>query len=306
MSNANIVFSTDIHCNGEKSCAYSNIEAPTTVHGAGAYSLIYSTITAGAHNITLYLYGYYAGYGTQVTCTMEGVKCDIYCAFTGCYMLSCIGNCNWITAVTGSIEPFINANFTINETENIFSYYPSTTTALNDINCNLQPDEMTFDNFREEYNSVGPIPLLPNQDGPVCCRGDSSCRSGTDASITHSDSVICSGFYACQDITIDTPTNVFCEGIRSCERVNVMNAQNLYCMAPSACYNGAEYISVPNVICAASSSCGSLKLNSSGSDLHVYLLGYRSGRWMSIYCAESDHCNILCKGYESCNYMTVQ
>eukprot|EP01084_Bolivina_argentea_P019397 36073_1 len=271
LAHANITGSfTTLNCYGSLGCAYSVVKCNglTTINAYGTYSLFNAIIDSqnSAATLDIYLNGYHAGYDTNITCR-EGRTCLIHCTFNGCInlFLDCYAqNCVVNGLSNDPIQP-------ISYTESF---------------CSTQPNALNFDDA-DELPSSTEIVLDTTNTGPMCCRGETSCRQ-VNINVTRAigDTVICSGHVSCWSTEIHTNGSVFCEGQSACWFTRIYTKHHVYC-------NGY-------------SSCKGSKITSTGDELIiVYLLGYYAGDDATITCGAFSTCSIVCQGYKSCSNMDL-
>eukprot|EP01083_Nonionella_stella_P145633 456700_1 len=280
-----------IRCDGVQSCAFSRINVMSVLAASGAHALYSATIHSSS-DLTIELRGELSGYGATFTCH-SGHTCRINCqAFDACYMfyIDCIGNCI-INNPKKNIAPI--TNITHVHVDDVYNMTRSLTNTEHI--CNTHPNAITYDIFDEQHVDI-------ENSGPICCRARGSCEL-TD--ITSQSTLICSGGFSCKQSSIHANNgSVFCEAADSCFDSGIYNASHLYCWATISCSESIITAS-KYVVCAGKQSCKDSIFYSDGHDLDVYFTGDRSGETAEIYCNQTDRCNIMCNGYNSCDGTTL-
>eukprot|EP01083_Nonionella_stella_P071467 191970_1 len=291
-----------IICNGEQSCANSRINTTSEIRASGSMSLygtvIHSQNSDNDIDLTISLRADLAGYGATLICH-EGHTCTVQClTHRACYMfhMDC-AHC-FFTTPNNAIKPIRNVNqLQIDDT------YVTAITGTEQI-CNTNPNAIVYDAKHEGAQST--ITLQPNE--PLCCRGRGSCLLShiTYTSIT-TESVICSGGYACQVSTIHANhSSVFCESDDSCSNAQIYDASFLYCGGYISCSGTLSIITgTQHIVCSAKRSCYLSAIHSGGVDLDVYFTGHEAGANATIHCGGTDQCNVECRGYNSCKDTTL-
>eukprot|EP01083_Nonionella_stella_P273460 927608_1 len=285
-------------CRGYQSCAHSEINvddstATPVVEGRGALSFYNSTINVFQGELTLELYGYYAGYEAVLHCR-DGTTCNIDCFHNGCGGLELICDTGATCIITNS------SNVALLPNTQILFLDSSTTTEHNEQQCSEQTTDKTFDTNRDHYQ-LSDLNYVTDV-GPICCRGYQSCaETGIYYNDAATPSVVCSASAACQSTTIqsNSDTTIECSGYWSCYD-STMTIDNgiVYCYGFYSCYY-ATITSISTIICSGSWSCSSDNITSNG-DMTVYLYGFQAGWYASITCSSGDQCHIICDGDESC------
>eukprot|EP01083_Nonionella_stella_P308816 1091210_1 len=283
----------DILCDGEQSCANSRIYPARALEATGTHSLYFATIYSNSqNNLTLQLRAELAGYGGTLTCD-SGHTCHIHCdGHTSCYMffIDCIGTCH--IYADGTMEPTTNiTQFTqINDI--------SRSTIATEALCNTHPNARTYDSYREQADAD--IVTPSDNPGPICCRAHSACEA-SKINCAQGEDVICSGGFGCKDATIDANNgSVFCEAADACHSSHLHNIASLYCRGLISCQS-STVISSRYITCSGEDSCDGSTIYSAGTDLDLYLTGLKAAFRATIYCNETDWCNIMCNGYKSCS-----
>eukprot|EP01083_Nonionella_stella_P307790 1083123_1 len=268
-----------IRCDGVQSCAFSRIHPLTGVLYATGVRAFYSTAILSSSDLTIELRGALAGYGATLICHTNHT-CTINChALDSCYMfyIECDGTC--IVNVFQNIAPITNiSEITIDNTTHFL--YTNTAHVCNN----------TYDTWEEAGNSD------IEKEGPICCRARDSC-SGSNIT---SRSVTCSGSFSCTHASIHADQgSVFCESADACRFSHIYSASHLYCWAIVAC-SESIITAGQHIVCAGRKSCETSVIYSGGYDLDIYFTGESSGKTATIYCNQTDRCNIVCAGYSSC------
>eukprot|EP01083_Nonionella_stella_P271872 921715_1 len=284
-----------IWCDGDQSCAYSHINLTSILHGSGTQSLYSATIYSQDSSVTIALEGQLAGYGATLVCN-AGHTCSISClGRDSCYMLyvDCVNNC--VIVADGTIAPITDINelhidaIDLNNTDQM---------------CNTHPNAITYDAHLDHANSQ--ITIQTGNEGPVCCRGRESCVN-TDIiyASANTEAVVCSGAWSCRVARIDANNgSVHCESADSCLLAEIDGTSYVYCKAMYAC-DTATITGSRFIMCSGKSSCINSIIYSDGSDLDLYLMGHNAGKTATIYCNQTDWCNIRCIGYTSCAETTL-
>eukprot|EP01083_Nonionella_stella_P130370 395644_1 len=293
-------------CRGYQSCAHSEINvddstATPVVEGRGALSFYNSTINVFQGELTLELYGYYAGYEAVLHCR-DGTTCNIDCYHNGCGGLELICDTGATCIITNSSNVALLPNTIVSQSQILFSD-SSTTTEYNEEQCSHQTTDKTFDTYQEHFR----LPDLNYNTnvGPICCRGSWSCRQ---TAIYYNDavtpSVVCSANYACQSTTIQSNRDIIieCSGLYACDSSKMTGSKNnglVYCYGYVSC-GSATITSISTIICSGYRSCQTSNITSNG-DMAVYFYGFQAGYFgASVTCSSGDQCHIICDGYESC------
>ena len=232
-----------IYCNGDSSCMNSKIDSTNTIYGNGAFSLQNSQISTNNivltdnNEMNVYFYGYYSGYGTNITC-LDGYKCNIYCGDYSCIdnmILNCLdnndNNCN-IYCLNGNNdeECIFNQNST-SKVDVSPDYVPSLITSNNKI-CDENVDadiinnnSIVYDDGNENGDSIVNTLYLSGDDivYTLCFRGY---QSGILSNITIDNSshvLSCDGGKSCANADITTVNDVghfqstfLCSGMLCC------------------------------------------------------------------------------------------
>eukprot|EP01083_Nonionella_stella_P071033 190498_1 len=284
---------SNIACYGEQSCAYTRIQATNLISAGGSYSLYGSIIESQGVDSIVGLRGTLAGYGAKLICS-TGDLCRIECyAYDSCYMfhIECHGTC--VVNATG-IAPTTDIT-QLNSTD---IHYTSTINTEHI--CNTFPNASLYDNSNERRDSE------ITSDKPLCCRGSYACGdSDIDYMVTDNALVVCSGGFSCMNGNIyANNASVFCEAGDSCMSSTIHNASRLYCWGFVSC-KFSTIIASQSVVCSAKHACMEATIYSGGYDLDLYFTGQQSGATVTIYCNETDSCNIQCGGWLSCAGTTL-
>eukprot|EP01083_Nonionella_stella_P130371 395645_1 len=293
-------------CRGYQSCAHSEINvddstATPVVEGRGALSFYNSTINVFQGELTLELYGYYAGYEAVLHCR-DGTTCNIDCFHNGCGGLELICDTGATCIITNS------SNVALLPNTQILFLDSSTTTEHNEQQCSEQTTDKTFDTNRDHYQLSD---LNYGTDvGPICCRGYFSCGYTAiyyNDAVTVTPSVVCSADSACRSATIQSNRDIIIEcSAYSCYHSTMTGSMNngiVYCYGYSSCMF-STITSISTIICSGSYSCYDSNITSNG-DMAVYFYGFQAGYsgtslFTSVTCSSGDQCHIICDGYESC------
>eukprot|EP01083_Nonionella_stella_P268687 908569_1 len=281
-----------LNCYGEHSCAYTQINSISEIHGRGAHSLLFAMIDSvnSIGTLHIYLKGFYSGYGATIRCRSHH-NCTIHCTAYTCTSLDLLCDTN-ATCIT---KPSFNSS--INDPFLVRYYNAFTVSQTNDMACT---SSRTFDAFKEMYQYNGS--LNNTGDGPLCCRGASSCESIHN--INYSSSIICSGQRACYGSTLHTNAHVFCEGSNGCFNAKIYTKGKVYSMGYWACSH-CQIFEATHIYCAGWRACQSDIITNHKSNLYLYLLGYEAGIKAQITCGVSRTCYIMCNGEESCVNMNL-
>eukprot|EP01084_Bolivina_argentea_P218064 370123_1 len=298
-----------VYCGGDRSCNNAYFEEIVVLAVRGVYGFFGGVFNSSrlAYNPKIYLEGYYAGFGGTIICYPE-TNCTIMCYGNGCYMLylQCLGinNCIINKQSVDTIAPITNFSDLNTSILNTLSYNSEILTASNDAQCMGQN---VFDDWAEIRNGADII-INGDNEGPICCRGEASCRNVTNIQfnttpLDTTNYVVCSAENACQASGIYNINGaVFCDGYLSCTAANII-AKNIYCLGEYSCRYGTNIFNVENVYCSGYYGCAESKISSSG-DINIYLLGGASGYNLEIYCNDNDRCFIICGGYNACSSTT--
>ena len=172
------------------------------------------------------------------------------------------------------------------------------------------------------------IEFTNNSDENICCSGDSSCNSATIVSnmnsLIESHDVYCDGDYSCRaaniTLSVSNKDNVYCRARYACLYVKLgPNFNNAICSGERSCYK-SSLINNGNVVgCFGYESCAqgnifnvkyiiatsylglfNTTISSDGINIDVYLLGYQSGKELSIICGDGDECTLYCITRQVC------
>eukprot|EP01083_Nonionella_stella_P213474 769944_1 len=285
----------DIWCDGEQSCAYSRIFLTWFLHGTGTHSLYLSTIHSDDSDIHIALTGKLTGYGGTLICNV-GHTCAIDClGHDSCYMfyVNCIDNC--VITAPGTIAPITDINAL---------YIDAIDQTNTDAMCNTHPNAITYDANLQHINTQ--LTIQTGNEGPVCCRGRESCvNTGITFASVNTEAVLCSGAWSCKSARVDAKNaSVYCESADSCKFAEIDHSAYVYCRAYYACHT-STITAARFITCSGHSSCINSIIDSGGSDLNLDFMGQNAGKSVSIYCNQTDSCNIRCIGQTSCAGTTL-
>eukprot|EP01083_Nonionella_stella_P268686 908568_1 len=290
-----------LNCYGEHSCAYTQINSISEIHGRGAHSLLFAMIDSvnSIGTLHIYLKGFYSGYGATIRCRSHH-NCTIHCTAYTCTSLDLLCDTN-ATCIT---KPSFNSS--INDPFLVRYYNAFTVSQTNDMACT---SSRTFDAFKEMYQYNGS--LNNTGDGPLCCRGFLSCAYYETIKHTYGNnaSIVCSGFASCKECEIISNGPIFCEGRHSCSTNNIpagyiTTEYNVYCLGAYSCQSRSIHAG-ENLFCSGYFSCHGTNINSTAAQFNLYLLGESSGDYATITCDDAQSCSILCHGYNSCTDIEV-
>eukprot|EP01083_Nonionella_stella_P129369 392565_1 len=300
-----------ILCEGHQSCAHAFIEKTDSIFGDAAYSLYNATIDtqglASSFDLNIDLWSDYAAYGATLICR-SGYTCNINCyAYNACYMfyVHCLGTCNFETQFRGkdTIAPITNIT-QLDPSSPIPALHDSLSLITrNEHLCNTHATSITRDD-RTDTDVTNNPSLVFTTDGPICCRGRTSCR-GTIVGHNYATGqyVICSAHRACSDSIISTHDgyffSLFCGARMACYNAEISNAEIVYCWGEWSCQL-TDMSKISTIVCSGPGSCYQAIIRSDGIDLNVFFSAYDSASLADIYCNVGDVCTIVCSGYDSC------
>ena len=220
-----------IYCNGDSSCMDSKIDSTNNIFGNGAFSLTNTQISTNNidlstnNELNVYLFGYFSGYGTNITC-LDGYVCNIYCGDYACMnnmIFNSLGNDGNIIihCVNGNDECL----FAIDEENTIDIDYVSSYINYNNDVCDNDGNGnnvISYDDGNENGDSIVNNLYLNEDVTNICFRGH---KSGILSNITFSNSVLnctisCHGGESCAysqismiDDKSDVKINLLCSGL---------------------------------------------------------------------------------------------
>eukprot|EP01083_Nonionella_stella_P271154 918632_1 len=305
-SGANIsAAGTAVHCNGFQSCANAYIHDTPSIEAGGQFALLNATIdTTDSVNmiITIRVDGSLAGYGAKLFCG-AGYTCRIYCyGYDSCHMFytDCVGTCS-LTAYPDVIEPMsdlsaFNSQYVARDMEaTMDESCMQNAVTLDDKGDFSHSTICTFGNTNLD------IDITTAQERSVCCRGMCSCGLINMDMLTKTKQfVLCSAYQSCHQSVIAINNNtLYCEAKEGCTG-STIRADAVYCSGFEACYESMIY--GPRFVeCRGDRSCEHTSVISDGRSVDLFLTGHQAGWYLSLYCNDTDVCNVYCTGFEACS-----
>ena len=190
--------------------------------------------------------------------------------------------------------------------------------------------------FDDEYDPNSTATVVANGTY-FCCRGSYACPNMLNVSVINSNAII-SGYYGFDGFgrvlrmidTFDSNTvgigtgfngQIYCSGESSCKNAILYTWNTIYCMAHESCHSSTFY-DAHSVYCTGyERSCEATKMigvsniyigarqaaidsfiysDSNSMIMNVYLMSYRAGYGVTIYCNLTDICNVYCTTVGAC------
>ena len=291
-----------LRCWGELSCADTTISQDSatissqwSIEGRGAFALKNSIINGEDIELTIALFGYYAGYNGLLICD-SGVTCRINCYGNGCFgfQLDCVSGSDCIIDCDESLNVNCPITYGVDTVPDIPNdelnlQFDITTQSLsrNEYNCGLG-GAYDLDNYGENRDQDSGVSSIIADRGNICCRGSSSCGGYIidpdielkieDSLWSNSNDIVCSGSLSCANAplirtTDDACGNIYCTGSSSCDDGSEIESNLnglVYCGGAGSCDN-AQYIwNAENVYCGGDGSCENTQIIGSKN---VYVTG---------------------------------
>lgn len=326
-------FGTDVVCEGYRSCDSSIIYHGAKIYGFGSLSLRSAIIySSNNYDLSIEFSGYYAGYNTTIYCQNYDT-CSLTCYGNGCsntYFIcdngaSCSKMCSTTcpfsdtsTSLTpmASLEDYninINPNMTLT-IDNYTNDLGSNSIFVTDIDSNNNNNNIECTKTCNDYKECSFESFSLNSDQVVCCHGDESCSDGiisTTSSSSTNTWIFCSGTLGFERGVADFIRNVYSSGHECLTHAKIHNFQSLIinsysyetrisngnylaCKAKYSC-DMAQINGVSNIYATGYQSMLKATINTNGSNVNIYLLGYDAGKNLTIHCTNTgDECMLYC------------
>ena len=259
-------FDTNLNCYGDMSCSYANITDTPLISGYGAFSLSHAIIYANTNNnnnVTINLYGYFAGYNSTVFCNAYGNHfCKINCFGNGCHNtkvyncllgINCIISCDLEQAFLYSNDidsDYYNCPLLVNSSqnmddssiiENVADYTNVNGQEISFWGETICSDENSV--VYDDYSVTGKLSqnLVGTSSAPALCCRAFTCFNAESIKIQSENGVIvCSAAEACYTTqsgeyrpVMEAQYNgsIICSGRKSCYAANLYASNTAYCTA---------------------------------------------------------------------------